>query len=348
MEKMSQGWRYFLIWSAVLAACYIAAKYVLSFFAPFVAAVVLAAIIDPIVELGTRRHRFKRGVCAFVCLMLVFVLLSVVVALLVVRIVAEVQDLYRALPIYNVNFEELLGRLMLYVEKVTEDLPASVIEAVRRTQSRLYTGIAGLLLGLTDVIMSLPRLSINIIISFFAAFFISRDKREISAFLANLAPSKWRDRAKKAKEGLISAVLGFIRAYLILISVTVIVSIIGFTVAQVKYAWLLGIIAGFLDFIPLVGPGLLYVPLIIYHLAVRQFYQAIVIAVLMAVQFFIRKGMEPKVLGSNLGIHPLVVLVSMYLGYRLLGAVGMFIGPIFAVMLKVMVAAEILPSWPGK
>lgn len=67
---------------------------------------------------------------------------------------------------------------------------------------------------------------------------------------------------------------------------------------------------------------------------------------LMAVQFFVRKGMEPKVLGSNLGIHPIAVLVSMYLGYRLLGTYGMIVGPLIAVLLKVTVAVGILPSWP--
>ncbi|HHX26271.1 MAG TPA: sporulation integral membrane protein YtvI [Firmicutes bacterium] len=346
MQKVSEGWRYFLIWSAVLATCYLVARYVLSLFTPFIAAFLLAAIIDPVVELLTRRYRFRRGVCTSVCLMLVFVLLSVVIALVVVRIIAEVQDLYRALPLYNMNLEEILGKVVLQIRNVAEDLPDSVIEAVRRMQSRLYAGVEGLLLGVTGVIMSLPRLSINVIISFFAAFFISRDKKELSGYVANLAPVKWRERATKARAGLISALLGFIRAYLILISITIIVSIVGFTVANIRYAWILGIIAGILDLIPLVGPGLLYVPLIIFYLVVRQFHQAIVIAVLMAIQFFVRKGLEPKVLGSNLGIHPLWVLVSMYLGYRLLGAVGMFIGPLIAVILRVMVTVGILPSWP--
>ncbi len=330
----------------MLAACYLVAKFALSLFAPFIAALILAAIIDPIVELLSRRFRFPRGICISICLLVVFVLLSVVVALAVVRIVSEAQELYRALPIYNMNLEEILSKIIMYIERVTEDLPDPVIEAVKRTKSTLYAGLERLILGVTGVIMSLPRLSINVIVSFFAAFFISRDKREISEFLTNLAPVKWRERAKKAKAGLVSAALRFIRAYLILISVTVIVSIIGFTVAKVRYAWIFGIIAGILDLIPLVGPGLLYVPLIIFHLVARQFYQAIVIAVLMAVQFFVRKGMEPRVLGSNLGVHPLLMLVSMYLGYRLLGAVGMFIGPLFAVLLKVLVAVEILPSWP--
>ena len=96
----------------------------------------------------------------------------------------------------------------------------------------------------------------------------------------------------------------------------------------------------------MVGPGLLYVPLVVFYLLMRQYYQAIVIAILMAVQFLIRKGIEPRVLGTNLGIHPLGVLVSMYLGYRLLGAVGMLIGPLLAVILKVMVTVGVLPSWP--
>jgi sporulation integral membrane protein YtvI len=246
------------------------------------------------------------------------------------------------------NLEEVLRNMISYLKGVAEGLPDSVIEAMRRAQSTLYTGLERLLVGMTGVIGSLPRFSINVIVSFFAAFFISRDKRQISEFIVNVTPLKWRDKAKLARVGVVSATLGFIRAYLILVSVTIIVSILGFTIAQVRYAWLFGIIAGILDLIPLVGPGLLYVPLIIFHLLVRQFHQAIVIAVLMAVQFLIRKGIEPRVLGANLGIHPLGVLMSMYLGYRLLGAIGMLIGPLLAVILKVLIKVGVLPSWTGE
>ena len=332
----------------MLVACYLAARHVFPLFTPFIAALILAAIIDPIVELATRRFRFNRGACVFICLLIVLVLLSVVIALVIVRIVSEVQDLYRALPIYNMNLEEVLRNMISYLKGVAEGLPDSVIEAMRRAQSTLYTGLERLLVGMTGVIGSLPRFSINIIVSFFAAFFISRDKRQISEFIVNVTPLKWRDKAKLARVGVVSATLGFIRAYLILVSVTIIVSILGFTIAQVRYAWLFGIIAGILDLIPLVGPGLLYVPLIIFHLLVRQFHQAIVIAVLMAVQFLIRKGIEPRVLGANLGIHPLGVLMSMYLGYRLLGAIGMLIGPLLAVILKVLIKVGVLPSWTGE
>jgi predicted PurR-regulated permease PerM len=157
MQKVSEGWRCFLIWSAVLATFYFVARYVLSLFAPFISALILAAIIDPVVELLAKRYRFKRGVYTFICLLLVFILLSVVIALVVVRIVSEVQDLYRALPIYNMSLEEILGKAIVQIRNVAEDLPDSVIEAVRRTQSRLYAGLEGLLLGVTGVIMSLPQ-----------------------------------------------------------------------------------------------------------------------------------------------------------------------------------------------
>ncbi|NLS44417.1 MAG: sporulation integral membrane protein YtvI [Firmicutes bacterium] len=346
MKKVPEFWRYLIIWGGVLTACYLAAKYVLPLFAPFIVAVILASIIDPIVVFTTKRSRFSRGVCAFICLLCVFILLSIIIAFIVIRIISEAQDLYRELPIYNMTVEEILGRVIFLMRSITEDMPDSVINAIKSVQSRLYWGLEKIILNLTGVIMSLPRLSINIIVSFFAAFFISRDKEEISEFFANLAPIKWRDKASKAKSELVSVILGFIRAYLILISVTIAVSVVGFTVAGVKYAWILGIIAGVLDLIPLVGPGLLYISLIIVYIITKQFYQAIVIAVLLIVQFFIRKGMEPRVLGGSLGIHPIAVLVSMYLGYRFLGAAGMFIGPFFAVMLKIMVKLNILPSWP--
>ena len=60
MEKMSEGWRHFFIWVTVLVTSYVVARYVFSLFTPFIAALALAAIIDPVVELLTRRYRFNR------------------------------------------------------------------------------------------------------------------------------------------------------------------------------------------------------------------------------------------------------------------------------------------------
>jgi Predicted permease len=201
------------------------------------------------------------------------------------------------------------------VERLYRELPAPVIDAIRNNQYRLYLAVESVLARVTGMVTALPNIGFILVISFFAAFFMSRDKREISEFLVSLTPSRWREKARAMRAEVVSAALGFIRAQFILIMITTVVSIVGFSIAGTGYAWLLGIVCGILDLIPVVGPGTLYVPMIVYYAFKRRLFEAVVIAALMAVQFVLRKGAEPRVVGANVGVHPLAILDGGVRGY---------------------------------
>ncbi|MCR4401866.1 MAG: sporulation integral membrane protein YtvI [Firmicutes bacterium] len=346
MQRLSATWKHFLAWAAVLVGCFLVVKYVLTYFVPFIIAFVIAAVIDPPVEFLVRRTRLSRGgaVLIVLCLLLIVVGLGVVVG--VSRIYLEIQALSRALPMLNISFEEMLSRIVRDVERVYRELPAPVIDAIRNNQYRLYLAIESILAKVTGMVTALPGVGLVLFISFFAAFFMSRDKKEISEFVVTLAPPKWRERAKAMRAEMVSAVLGFIRAQLILILITTVVSVIGFAVAGVGYAWVLGIVCGILDLIPVVGPGTLYVPMIVYYALKKQLFEAVVIGALMAVQFVLRKGAEPRVVGANVGVHPLAILVAVYVGMRLFGAGGIVIGPVFVIMIRAIARGGLLPVTP--
>ncbi|MGE5573734.1 MAG: sporulation integral membrane protein YtvI [Bacillota bacterium] len=346
MQGLSATWKHFLAWAAVLVAGFILVKYVLTYFAPFILAFVIAALIDPLVEFLMRRTRLSRGgaVLLVLCLLLVAVGVGVVVG--VSRLYLEIQDLSRALPMYNIGFEEMLSRIVQDVERIYRELPAPVIDAIRNNQYRLYVAIEGILARVTGMVTALPNIGFILIISFFAAFFMSRDKRQISEFLVSLTPSRWREKARAMRSEVVSATLGFIRAQFILIMITTVVSIVGFSIAGTGYAWILGIVCGILDLIPVVGPGTLYVPMVVYYGFKRRLFETIVIAALMAVQFILRKGAEPRVVGANVGVHPLAILVAVYVGVRLFGAGGIVIGPLFVIVIKAIARGGLLPLTP--
>ncbi|MBC7083107.1 MAG: sporulation integral membrane protein YtvI [Firmicutes bacterium] len=346
LHGLSATWRHFLAWAAVLVACFLVVKYVLTYFVPFIIAFVIAAIIDPPVEFLVRRTRLSRGgaVLIMLCLLLVVVGIGVVVG--VSRLYLEIQDLSRALPMYNISFEEMLSRVVQDVERLYRELPAPIIDAIRNNQYRLYLAVESVLARVTGMVTALPNIAFILVISFFAAFFMSRDKREISEFLVSLTPSRWREKARAMRAEVVSAALGFIRAQFILIMITTVVSIVGFSIAGTGYAWLLGIVCGILDLIPVVGPGTLYVPMIVYYAFKRRLFEAVVIAALMAVQFVLRKGAEPRVVGANVGVHPLAILVAVYVGIRLFGASGIVIGPLFVIVIKAMARGGLLPLTP--
>ncbi len=346
MPGVSTSWKHFLAWGIVLVAAFVVVKYVLTYFVPFIIAFILAAIIDPPVELLVRRTRLSRGASVLIVLCMVLILVAVGIVVGAARLYAEMQELSRALPMYNMSLEEILLKIVSDVERLYRELPEPVIDAIRNNQYRFYLALEGVLSTVTQMATALPSVGVIILVSFFAAFFMSRDKKLISEFIFGIMPSPWRDRARAMRLEIVAATLGFIRAQFILIMITTIVSIVGFTIARTGYAWLLGIVCGILDLVPVVGPGTLYVPMIVYYGVKRQLFQAAVIAALMGVQFILRKGAEPRVVGSNVGIHPLAILMSVYVGVRVFGASGIVIGPLFVIIIKAIARGGLLPIAP--
>ncbi len=346
LQAPSAPWRHLVVWILVFALTFVVVKYVLTYFIPFIIAFVVAAVIDPPVEFLVRRTRLSRGVAVFLvlCLLLVLVVLATVVG--AARLYAEIQELSRALPTYNMSLEEIVLKLVSDVERLYRELPAPVVDAIRNNQYRLYLALERVLSTVTGMVTALPNIVVIIVVSFFAAFFMSRDKRVIADFLLSLAPAGWRDKARAMRTEVTAATLGFIRAESLLVTLTTLVSIIGFGFAGTGYAWLLGVACGLLDLIPVVGPGALYAPMIVYYAVRRRAFQAIVISALAAVQFILRKGAEPRVLGAGVGVHPLAILVAVYVAVRLFGASGILIGPLFVIILKAAARGGMLPMAP--
>ena len=92
-------------------------------------------------------------------------------------------------------------------------------------------------------------------------------------------------------------------------------------------------ITGFLDVLPAVGPGLVFLPWAFYHLTVGETVLGIWLLVTYGVLVVGRTVLEPRVIGTRIGVHPLATLVSLYVGLRLFGVAGFIIGPMVAILL---------------
>ncbi len=105
----------------------------------------------------------------------------------------------------------------------------------------------------------------------------------------------------------------------------------------VKYPFLWGVVAFLLNYIPTIGPIAATLPPIVLALVDSGFQWASITAiVLLAIHCVIGYVLEPKLFGTGLGLSPLVVLISMFVSGWLLGGVGVFLSPILALMIKVI------------
>lgn len=206
-------------------------------------------------------------------------------------------------------------------------------EAVREAMSSLVGRLVGLL---TDVISSVPRVLFFILITVISAIYFAADVDGINARVLSLLPQKVGRWVVNMKQRFFSAGLKYLRSYLIIMLITALEILIGLLILRVNKPLLLALLISLLDMLPVIGVGTVLVPWSVFHLLFGSLSRGIGLAVLFAVNVILRQLIEPKILGKSLGIHPIISLVLLYLGYSVLGLFGLLLVPLFAVVLNIL------------
>ncbi len=321
---------------------------VLPYVAPFVVALFITFIIERPISLLTVKLKLPRGIAVAIVLFFFTLVTGGIVILIFSELVNEIWRLTREIPSAQVvrwYIDMLLGR----VENLYLSLPADLERAIRDSLGSVVgsvsTFLQSLLNYLLDTAKFLPQFFLFIVISLVASFFMSRDRERISKFVYKQMPESWRNKTRAVKEDLFAALVGFIKAQFILISVTFIELLIGYSLIGVKYVFAMALITAVVDALPVFGTGTILIPSAAVNLIMGNVTKAFGFITLYIVILIVRQVLEPKVVGQNLGLHPLVTLMSIYVGLQLFGIIGLFLGPIVVVIIKALQKARILPQW---
>jgi len=109
----------------------------------------------------------------------------------------------------------------------------------------------------------------------------------------------------------------------------------GLLILRANNAVLLSVVIAILDLLPIIGVGTVLVPWSIVELLLGNTGMGIGLIILLIVHELIRQFAEPKIIGKNLGVHPIVSLLLLYVGYSVLGIVGILFVPIIAVAVNI-------------
>ena len=127
----------------------------------------------------------------------------------------------------------------------------------------------------------------------------------------------------------------YLRSYFLIMLITFAVMLVGFLLLRVDYAFLFAIIVAVLDLLPIVGVGTVLVPASVFCFLSGNKALAIGLVVLFVVNEVVRQLAEPRILGKHLGIHPLLTLAAMYIGYSFFGFAGLFLLPLLVVLVGI-------------
>jgi sporulation integral membrane protein YtvI len=331
----------------LLAAIYLLIKFLLPFVLPFVIGVFLAFILEPALRFMTSRLHLSRGGAAAILVLVMVGAALFLASWTLTRIAAEVTELYGYLPQYYGEFNRVIAEILRVVGDISEQLPEPLARAAQDQWNRLYSLLSALVSGAGGVVRTVPSFTINTVFTFLATFFVMKDRAAIGAFLRSLLPAGAFAHFKNVEMDMLGGIAGFVRAQTVLILVTMAINILGLTLLGSRYAVALGMLLALLDLLPIVGPGLVYLPWIGYQLIWGTVSQGLGLLALYGIVSLLRQVIQTQIVGREMGLHPLVALFSLYAGVKLFGAPGVIYGPLTAILLKTLWASGVIPHEGG-
>ena len=181
-----------------------------------------------------------------------------------------------------------------------------------------------------------------LVVSILATFFLARDRHLISELLLKTIPAPWGEKTVTVLREISAAFIGYLKAQAILVLITTVLSVMGLLLIGADYALTLGLLIGFFDIIPVLGPSTIYIPWLIWSFATGATGFGIKLMVLYGLVMTVRQFLEAKIVSANLGLHPLATLISMYAGLKTLGLVGLLMGPILLIALQAVIKTGVI------
>ena len=342
---------FYLFYYFVLPAFREIFNFFLPIVTPFILGGLLAALMEPLVSYLEKRLHMKRGLAAFLTLISIMAFFVAIIAIGISRLTVEAVKLSKELPGYiqiiSTYFKGFFAEFKAFYN--TSPITPQLLDGISQGFSGLVTGLTNLTSGATNFFVNtatvLPDLIILLIISLLAAFFFSRDRQVIANIAARLLPTSVYEVTQAISEDMGKAIFGYIRAQLTLVLITAVQTVVGLYLLGIDYAITMGIVVGVVDILPVLGSGSVLIPWLLFELFTGNISLAIGLGVVYAFIVVVRQILEPKVVADNLGIHPLATLISIYVGYKLFGFLGLILGPFLLVVIKAASRANIFSKW---
>jgi sporulation integral membrane protein YtvI len=347
----------FLFVVAIVIGGFLACYYLSSITYPFIIALIIAYMINPLVTILEIKVKMPRYLAVFVVIILVFAVIAGLLTLLIAEIINGSSYLAANVP---QHFEKLVTYIEQYfagqiiplynqLANTFENLDQSQKQTIS-TNIESFAGnvivsgkemLEGILNSIPRAVGWIPNAATVIIFALLATFFISKDWEKLNRRFSNLMPKKARESGKSIFIDLRKALFGFLKAQATLISITTVIVLVGLLFLRVEYAITVALIIGVVDILPYLGTGLIFVPWVVYSFFTGDVAFTIGLLVLYVIVIVQRQIMEPKILSSSIGLDPLATLVALFIGFKLFGFLGLIIGPVTLVIIKTLHSANV-------
>ncbi len=318
---------------AGLIAAYFLFTKLISFLMPFVLALIFGFLLNPLADLVEKRLKFPRSLASVTVILLAGGALASIVVIVGSEIYTLLEELFAGF-MEGKNFDGLI-----FISDKINEISGAKIDLAESFKNLISPAVSGLINIVKPIAAGAPRMFVSVIMFILATHFLISDRDRIMAFFNKLTKNHFTHVTDGFKTVSKKSVLKYIKAQLTIMLITLTELIIGFFIIEwlgiihLEYTFVIVFLIAILDALPIFGTGAVLIPWAIYGVIVGNFPLAIAMIIIYLVCLTVRQFIEPKIVGESLGIHPLITLLSMYIGLKTVGFSGLILFPLLAVLI---------------
>lgn len=336
---VEQVLKYILITAGTAAALFLF-PFVLSTFAPFVVAFIIAAICQRLVHFLENRFRISRGISSAIIITAIVSIAITLITFGISQLLSQFKNLITALPDAISSFRFHINSLFERYNGMKMNLSpesAALIDSVILRFEKYASGLSeratsAALNAATNFALALPNIIIFLVMLILGTFFFTKDYQLVINFFKELLPSRVIRILSHIRDVIGKAFSSYLKAQLHLMLITSLLVTVCLWIIGKDNALLLGLICGLVDALPLLGTAAILVPWALISFIYGDMYSAVALLIIEALVFIVRELAEPKILSRHIGIHPILTLVSIYIGLKYFGILGVILAPIITLL----------------
>lgn len=312
------------------------------FYIPFLVSFVLALLFEPLIKLLMKKLKWTRRTSSIIVIVIALSLIIGTIGWGAVTLFNESNNLLTSSGQYYEKIQEFVNNIFnnqSFLDKLPDEMVKSIESAQTGFVTSITTLVSNIVTGIKNWILKVPNLIMSIFFTLISLYFMCTDKIYMIDQLEHHLPDVWTKKLTIYMHKITKKLGHYIKAEASLILISFIISLIGLTIFKIVglnigFPLLISLGIAFVDALPILGSGSVMIPWAIIEGINGDIKLGISIMVLWIIMIVVRNMLEPKLVSKNIGIHPVFTLIAMYTGYKLIGFMGMIIGPILLIVLK--------------
>lgn len=339
MDKQTR-WRKVLRLGTAAAVALLALWLFGSVLLPFLLGLIPAKAADK--AISRLQSRIPRWLAACLCVAGCYILFFLIVWFLGQILFRELENFFRSLPQLTGALSAPVGRLEQRLLHLASRFPDGVGAALEQWVREFFRSGAGLGEKLYDKVFSLvtdllrkaPDIGLFVLTTVLSGFMLAVELPQLRALWQKKAPKAWQEKWQLVLQKLKGTLFCWLKAQGKLMLVTFLVLTAGFLIVGIRYPLLFGLLIAILDALPVLGSGLILIPWSMVQFLAGNTFLGIGLLCIYGAAALTRTALEPRMLGKQMGLDPLLTLLALYTGYRFFGVFGMILFPMGAMFAK--------------